>query len=143
MTYTTNLLEGVAALIADQGLAVWRPDGVYAEDETGVTLAVVPDTPDRVITLSAYPVEDTDLTDAITGVQVRTRTGRDPRDADQLADNLFALLHNRRGFRLGGVWVALCWRQSQALLGQDEHGRMEASANYYLRTARDAPNLYE
>lgn len=143
MGYTTNLLGGLAELIADAGLAVFSPDGQYADGETGVIFTVLPDHPERVIVLTAYPVEDTDLTDAITGVQARMRCGRDPRDVENLADDLFALLHNRRGLALRGVPVALIWRQSQAPMGQDTHGRQEIAANYYLRATRPAPHLYE
>jgi hypothetical protein len=60
-----------------------------------------------------------------------------------LADGVRDLFHNRRSFWLGGVYVALCWRQSQAPMGADVHGRQELAANYYLRTTRPSPNLYE
>lgn len=141
--YTSQLLDGLAQLIADEGLAVYRTDGTYAEGETAITFSVMPDAPDQVLCLTAYPVEDTDLTDATTGVQCRMRAGRDPRVLDGLADGLRDLLHNREHFTLGLVHVALCWRQSQAPMGQDAHGRMELSANYYARTIRDAPHVYE
>ena len=143
MAYTTDLLTGLAELIADAGLARFDPDGQYGDDETGVIFTVLPDQPERVIVLTAYPVEDTDLTDAVTGIQARMRCGRDPRDVETLADELFALLHNRRGTVLRGVRVALIWRQSQAQMGQDTHGRQEITANYYARTTRPAPHLYE
>lgn len=143
MGYTTQLLDGLAAHIADAGLAVYRPDGVYEDDETGVIFTVVPESPDRVIVLTAYPVEDTELSDAVTGIQARMRCGRDPREVDDLADDLRDLLHNAEGLVLGGVRVSLIWRQSQALLGQDAHGRIELSANYYARTTRPSPHLYE
>jgi hypothetical protein len=143
VAYTSALLDGLASLIAEAGLAVYRPDGTYTDTETGVFFTVMPDSPDGVLCLTAYPVEDTDLTDAITAVQVRMRAGRDPRDVDLLADRVFDLLHNCRGLVLGGVSVALIWRQSQAPMGQDVHGRQEISANYYLRTSRPSPHLYE
>lgn len=143
MGYTNALLDGLASLIAEAGLGAYKPDGIYAEAETGVLFSVMPGSPDRVIVLTAYPVEDTDLTDAVTGIQARMRCGRDPRQVDALADDLFDLLHNRRGLVLGGVQVALLWRQSQAPMGQDEHGRQEISANYYARTTRPSPHLYE
>ncbi|MGW3572176.1 minor capsid protein [Streptomyces sp. NPDC000941] len=143
VSYTPDLLDGLAQLIADQGIAVYRPDGVYTVSETGLTVAVMPDNPDRIVALTAYPVEDTHLTDAITGVQVRVRASRDPREADQLADALFDLLHGREHFVAGGIHIGLCWRQSQGPLGQDQLGRMELAANYYLRTTRAATHAYE
>ncbi|GAA4684517.1 minor capsid protein [Streptomyces youssoufiensis] len=143
MSYTTSLLGGLAQLIAEAGIAAYRPDGVYGEADTGITIGVMPDNPDRIICLTAYPVEDTHLTDAITGVQVRVRAGRDPRDADHLADATFDLLHGREHFTASGVYVAVCWRQGQAPLGQDQLGRTEVTGNYYLRTIRPATNAYE
>lgn len=71
-------------------------------------------------------------------MQVRLRAGRDPRHVQDAADALFDLLHGREHYQLGGVHVALSWRQSQAWIGQDEHGRMELTANYYMRTTRAA-----
>lgn len=143
MGHTNALVDGLASLIAGAGLAVYRPNGIYTSGETGITVAIVPDTPDGVICLTPYPVEDTDLTDAVTGIQVRMRQGRDPRLVEDLAEDVFDLLHNRRGLVLGGIQVALIWRQSQAPMGQDVHGRQEISANYYARTTRPAPHLYE
>lgn len=143
MSYSNELTAGAAELIAAGGLALWRPTGIYTSGETGITVGVMPDAPDGIVCLTAYPVEDTDLTDAITAVQVRMRAGRDPRVVQQLADGVFDLLHNREHFALGTVRVALAWRQSQAWIGQDTHGRMELTANYYLRTTRPGPHLYE
>ena len=143
MTYTTDLLEGLADELTGGALGVYRPDGIYTPDETGIVLAVMPPDPDRAICLTAYPVEDSDLSDAVTGVQVRLRAGTDPRQVTDLADGVFDLLHNREAYRLRGIYVALSWRQSQAWIGQDTHGRQELTANYYLRTTRPAPHLID
>ncbi|MEU0084893.1 minor capsid protein [Streptomyces sp. NPDC006274] len=143
MGYTSDLVSGLAELMTTAGIGVYRPDGVFAADDTGITLGTVPEAPDRLLCLSPYPVEDTGLTDAITAVQVRMRAGHDPTALADLADDVFDLLHGREGFYLRTVRVGLAWRQSQALMGQDEHGRMELSANYYLRTSRSSPHLYE
>jgi hypothetical protein len=139
--YTSDLLTGLAELIAADGLAVYRPTGAYEPGETGITFSTVPEVPDGLICLTSYVVEDTGLTDAVTAVQVRMRAGTDPRALDDLADGVFDLLHNRGGFSLGPVRVALVWRQSQALMGQDTHGRMELAANFYFRTTRPGSHL--
>ncbi|TXL91580.1 minor capsid protein [Streptomyces sp. IB2014 016-6] len=144
MSYTTDLVQGFADLLVDGALAAYRPDGLpYGPAETGIYLGVMPPEPDRAIAINAYPVEDDDSIDAITGLQFRLRAGRDVRQVDALADGLFDLLHNRRDFTVRGVYVALSWRQSQAWIGQDTHGRMEITANYYARTVRSAPHLHE
>lgn len=143
MTYTSDLIDGLAALLADNGIGVYDPAGVYQASDTGITVGIMPDSPDRCLCLTAYPVEDTGLTDVTTGVQIRVRAGRDPRDAGSLDDSVFDLLHNARGYQLGGVPVAVSWRQSSAPLGQDDKGRTEISSNYYLRATRSYPNAYE
>ncbi|MFJ6578369.1 minor capsid protein [Streptomyces sp. NPDC091368] len=141
--YTTTLIDGLGRLIDDAGIAVWRPDGVISAGETGLYDAIVPPEPDRAVGMTAYPVEDTDLADAMTGVQLRIRAGRNPGDVNDLADAVFGLLHNRQHYELGGIHVALSWRQSQAWIGQDEHGRMELTSNYYFRTVRSGPYLID
>ncbi|MFJ4009467.1 minor capsid protein [Streptomyces sp. NPDC090026] len=143
MTYTTDLLEGLADLMDGEALGSYRPDEALPAGSTAIVLGRMPPDPDRVIALNAYPVEDTDLSDAITAVQARFRAGTDPRQVDTAADQLFDLLHNRRHYTLRGIHVALSWRQSQAWIGQDTHGRMELTANYYFRTTRPSPHLHE
>ncbi|MEU2111822.1 minor capsid protein [Streptomyces sp. NPDC019507] len=144
MAHTRALLEGLAALLADAGLGVYRPGPgeVYAADETALGFGAMPDTPDRVIWLNPYPVTDTDLTDAVTGVQFRMRAA-DPMALLDLADAVFGELHNRQNLAFGALRVALLWRQSQALLGQDATGREELTANYYVRSTRPAPYLID
>ncbi|WP_309029141.1 minor capsid protein [Streptomyces alfalfae] len=143
MGYTGDLLGGVAALMQSAGLAVFRPSGTYTPTELGITFGALPSTPNRAIAITAYPVEDTSFSDAVTALQIRIRGERDPRPVDDLADDLFDLLHGREQEWIGGVYVALIWRQSQAPLGPDEAGRMELAANYYARTTRPSPHLDE
>ncbi|QLF83199.1 hypothetical protein QEN62_gp13 [Streptomyces phage AxeJC] len=144
MSYTTDIVEGLAELLDEQGLGTYGPpDEPYPSDGTAIVIGFMPAAPDPVICLTPYPVEDTGGTDAITAVQVRMRAGRDPREVYALADAVCDLLHGREHFRLRGVPVALMWRQSEAQLGLDSTGRMEMSANYYARTTRATPNAYE
>lgn len=143
MSYTSALTTGLAQLLDTARLGVYREDGAYAAGDTGIVVGVVPDSPDHIIALTPYPVEDTDLTDAITAVQFRTRGVRDPRPLLNLSDGLFDLLHHREHWTCGGIHVALSWRNSEAWIGQDAHGRIERTANYYMRTTRSAPHLYE
>ncbi|WP_244409203.1 minor capsid protein [Streptomyces albofaciens] len=94
MSYTVDLLDGLARLLDTAGVGTYRPDGVYAAGETAITIAATPPVPDRVICLSAYPVEESAaLTDTTTGIQVRTRAGPDPREVDALDDQVLDVLH--------------------------------------------------
>ncbi|MFI9339964.1 minor capsid protein [Streptomyces sp. NPDC052773] len=143
MSYTSSLLDGIGGLLQEAAVGVYSPDAVIGPGSTGIFRGVVPEEPDRAIGLTAYPVEDTDLTDAITAVQFRMRAGRDPDAIDDLADAVFDAFHNRQHYVCGGIHVALSWRQSQAWIGQDAHGRMELTSNYYFRTTRSGAYLID
>lgn len=139
--YTSSLLDGIANLLAEAGVGVFRPDQVIADPDTGIFRGVMPDSPQRAIGITAYPVADDDTTNSVTGVQFRMRAGRDPDAIDDLADAVFDELHNRRQYRVGGIYVAVSWRQSQAWIGQDAHGRMELTSNFYFRAVRSGAHL--
>lgn len=143
MTWTVQLTTGLAELVAAAGLGIWRPSGIYTTGETGITITVMPPSPDRIICLTPYPVEDGPLTAGITAVQARLRAGRDPRDVQALADGLRDLLHHRAHSDIGGIHCELMWRQSQAWIGLDANGRAEITANYYLRAANPSAHLDE
>lgn len=135
-THDVDLLVGVAELLAAEGLGLYSPESALPDGATGIVLGRVPESPDRVIGLTPYPVADDDSTDSVTAIQARMRAGMDPTDLVQLGTDVFRVLHNRRDYRAHGVQVEVSWRNSQAWIGQDAHGRMELTANYYLRTVR-------
>jgi hypothetical protein len=141
--YTSTLLDGIAGLLDGAGIGLFRPDEVIADPATGIFRGVMPDSPERAIGITAYPVADDDTTNTITGVQIRMRAGRDPDAIDDLADLVFDELHNRRQYRIGGIYVALSWRQSQAWIGQDAQKRMELTSNFYFRTVRSGAHLID
>ncbi|MGW5956180.1 minor capsid protein, partial [Bacillus mycoides] len=139
MTYTVDLLDGLARLLDSAGVGTYRPDGVYGPGDTAITIAAMPPAPDRAICLSAYPVQDSPaLTDCTTGVQVRTRAGADPRDADALDDATFDVLHGAGPHVWGAARVQLLYRTASAPIGADSSGRMERSSTYYARAHRAA-----
>lgn len=141
--YISSLLGGIAGLLEEAGIGVFRPDDVIEDPDTGIFRGVMPASPDRALGLTAYPVEDSDQPDAVTGVQIRMRAGRDPDAIDDLADAVFDAFHNRRYYDCGGIRVVLSWRQSQAWIGQDAHGRMELTANFYFRAVRSGTYLID
>lgn len=140
--WTSRLLAGLAQHLADNGIGVWRPDGpAYTADETGILIRAIPSSPDRIITLAAYPVTGyVGLADITVGVQMRLRGGTDPRDCDDLADAIFDLLDSASGLTLGGIAVVQMYRQSYASLGADANGRWERSENYYADAMRPTAN---
>ncbi|QHF97931.1 hypothetical protein DEH18_33430 [Streptomyces sp. NHF165] len=142
MPYTVDLLDGLARLLADAGVGTYRPDGAYREDETALTIGVMPPAPERVVCLAAYPVEDSAvLTDCTTGIQVRTRAGADPREVDALDDSAHDVLHGSGPHTWGTARLQLIYRTASAPIGADDAGRMERSATYYARAHRAAPHL--
>ncbi|GAA0371781.1 minor capsid protein [Streptomyces blastmyceticus] len=142
MSYTSDLLDGLARLLHEHGVGTYRPEGTYAPGETAITIATTPPAPDRVICLAAYPVTDSSaLTDTTTGVQIRTRAGADPREVDTLDDLVFSILQGAGPFLFGSVRVQLISRASGAPIGADASGRMERTSNFYVRAHRAHPHL--
>jgi hypothetical protein len=139
--YTSTLLDGIAVLLDGAGVGVFRPDDVIQDPDTGIFRGVLPDSPEKALGITAYPVADDDTTNTITGVQIRMRAGRDPNAIEDLADAVFDELHNRRQYRIGGLYVAISWRQSQAWIGQDAQKRMELTSNFYFRAVRSGAHL--
>ncbi len=45
MSYTVDLLDGLARLLDTAGVGTYRPDGVYAAGETAITIAATPPCP--------------------------------------------------------------------------------------------------
>ncbi len=147
MGFQTDLLKGLAAYLASAGIgATWKASGVYGKTDTAIVLRTVPETPDRVITLSTYGVDDDpSLSDSVLGIQVRCRyAGANPTGADDLADAIYSVLHGKAGLVVGAgahaVTIVLCLRQSAASLGQDANLRWMNTQNFYATTHRPSAN---
>lgn len=136
--WTSRLLTGLAEHLAAAGVGTWRPTGAYQPTETGIVIRAVPQSPDRIITLAAYPVA-TDLpgmADHTQGIQIRCRGTQDPRVVEDLSDAIFDALDSLAGVVWGEIPVVQVWRQSYTSLGQDGNGRWETSSNYYCQAMR-------
>lgn len=133
MSYTKDLIDGLAAHLADHGVGVWRADGsAYQADEVAIYPRDVPSEPDRLIVLNTYPVSDDPRNpEGVIGVQVRTRDTADG-DADDLQDAVFDVFQGLHLVLSTGVPVAWMERRSGVHLGRDENGRPESTANYYV-----------
>ena len=140
MGFNSDLMTGFAVLFEENGLGVFDTAGIYSPESTGIFLGLTPDQPDRAITLMSYPVDDSDLTVVTTGLQIKIRGRRDPREVEDVADAVYGLLHNKSHYVIGNIRVDLSWRQSGAWIGQDGNQRIERSENYYLYAERDAPH---
>lgn len=143
MTIAKSLMAGVAQLLEDAGVGTWQPAGAYASGaDRPIYIRAVPAAPNRVITVSHYPVAQEPWTsDAVEGIQVRNRgPADDPRPADDDADAIRAALDGLQHVVVGGVHVALVQWQSGAPMGQDDNRRWEMTQNFYLYTTRDRQN---
>jgi hypothetical protein len=134
VSWTAELAHGLALLLAAGGVGVYRPTGVYRDDETGIVIAVVPAAPSRVVVLSCYALtDDVDQADSLIGLQVRVRAGTpDPRDAYELIDAVFEELHGATHLTLAGTVVHLIERAASAPIGRDQNGRYEHADTYRL-----------
>lgn len=140
MGFNTDLMTGQAELFQSNGIGVFATGGILPADSVGIFLGLTPDKPDRAVTLMTYPVEDTDLSNVIAGLQIRLRGARDPRQVEDTSDAIYDLLHNRSHYDVNGIHVLLSWRQSGAWMGQDANQRIERVENYYIRAERTAPH---
>lgn len=139
----SDLIAAAAGLLADAGIALWSPDGIYpAAPALPVILdSLMPPSPDAVITLTCYPVTaGAGDEDDVVGLQVRCRAaGGRPDTVRALDRSVYAVLHNRSGF-LGPVPITRSLAQSSAPLGQDDAKRWEWSTNYYVSLPRPTPH---
>lgn len=137
MSFTGDLLAGLAQYLADAGAGIYRAAGDYQADEIAIVFGVMPEQPDSVILLSPYPVtDDPSLSDSVVAIQARCRAGADLRDVEAIADTVFDVLHGATQFDAGAVRVVDCYRQSGVPLGQDQNNRLEHADNYYLTVHR-------
>jgi minor capsid protein len=132
VSWTAELAHGLAEHLAAAGVGVYRPNGAYRDDETGIVIAIVPAAPPRVVVLSCYPLtDDVDQADSLVGLQVRVRSGTpDPRNALDLIDAVFEELHGATHLTLSSVVVHLAERTVSTPLGRDQNGRYEHADTY-------------
>lgn len=135
--YTRQVLDGLAQLIADAGLAVYHPGTAYAGSEIGIYFGAWPATSTRGVKLNAYQAVDRVTSPAEQYVQVATRVSTSYLGALDALDAVRDLLHRRAHFDLGQVRIALCVRTSTADLGLDQTSRLyEHTTNLRLTGIR-------
>ena len=145
-SWTETLLVGLAELLADAGIGAFDADSISVGTAAlpAIHLITLPEQPEHVICLTDYPVtDDPGMTEAIVGVQVRTRGGRAPFTASQYRDGVYEQLHGRTHLVLGAVTaypviVAHIYRQSATPIGPDSQGRQERVENYYVHVNRSS-----
>jgi hypothetical protein len=138
MSWTATLVHGLAEYLDSAGICVYRPTGTYRDDETGIVIGTVPASPPRVVVLTPYPLfDDVAQADSVLGVQVRMRSASgDPREALDLADAVFDVLHGATHLDLAGALVHLAERTASLPMGRDQSGRYEHADTYQLTAHR-------
>ena len=134
MSVFKQLTVGVAEALAGAGLGTWSPTAALPASSTGIVVQRVPSSPDRLIVLSPYSIDDdATFADSTVGMQIRLRQARGGYLAMlDLEDAIFDLLHGRRDSTFGGVLVQTVTRRSSTSLGDDEQERPSWSSNYYF-----------
>lgn len=143
----SDLTAGVAAYLAanvepTQNLD-WQPTSAYTADKTGIYVATVPSTPNRIVTLTPYPMgDDPTLSESDVGLQVRSRSAAaDPRDVFDLDDAIADVLLGVYPLTLAtGVQISTLVRTSAVSLGQDDNQRWNWASSYSLHVHR--PSLH-
>ena len=134
MSYTVDVFDGLAQLIANAGIGTYHADGsAYASTETGIVYKAILPSPDRLITITPYVLTD-DPSQPLgrLGAQIRVRGTTDPRTCDQSADDIFTLLHGLINTQLGSVHAVQILRTSSVSMGQDDLKRWDRADGYTI-----------
>lgn len=142
-TFEEDLMRGVAQLLHDAGVGIYRSSASYTAGEAGIFFDALPDTLINAIQLSLYPVMDDPMYGSdVIGLQVITRVaGPSPFPCRQLASKVFDQLQGLVERTLSsGVKIITSSRRSGASLGQDSSKRWSRTQNFYLRVYHPTPN---
>lgn len=142
--FESRFLDGIAARLGTSGAATWRPDdSAYAAGETGIVLGGLPQSPDRVVALDTYNIDDDpSMSDSVLGLQVKTRWGgQDRRPVLDLAGGIYDALHGLHDVDLTtGVRLVQCLIRSHTSIGQDDNARWRRVQNFYCTVHRPSPH---
>lgn len=129
-----TLADGLANMIAADGLAAYNLTGIYASSDTGIFMKVIPASPDRAVVITVVPQGD-NVTMPLGQVMVQIRTRglpNDPLDTDDLADSIFALLHGQTNLPMGALTIVQMNRKTSVPMGMDASKRWERVDQFYL-----------
>lgn len=125
MSYEKDFLIGIAQMIADNGIAVYKSNGVYGAGETGIVFGGWPQAPDRCLTLNYTPVTDQTMAAfgrGILDIGFRGAPG-DPFGPSDIAVPVFELIHGIRNHPLGTSNIIQLLRNHVAPMETDGNRR--------------------
>ena len=130
-TYGVALLVGLALDLQDADLGVWRETGVYSANERGILIAVHPNDPDEIISLTRYDSTFSAGAMVATRIQIRYRLKGSPLAGERMHDALQARLHDRTHVDFGSVRIDRIKQRSFSPLGKDSGlSRWQYSQNF-------------
>lgn len=136
MSADSDILTGLADVLATAGIAVHRADGsAYVDGETAVFFGSPLDSSPRCVTLTAYGADADAPKQALSRRNVQVRSRGLPGqylDAVDLDQAVFDALQGLQGVPLGSVWLIQCLRRSQVPMGVDAAYRWEVASNFVL-----------
>lgn len=140
MTFTEDVVVGVAQLLADAGVVTWPGlTGQLVDSALPVAATMqLPETPDRVVvltpTVAVTPAELVGEPDDVQGLQVLARGAPDDRlGPSRILDTVYDELHRRTSVTLlTGVHLSRSLRTSGTSLGEDTNRRSQAVATYQM-----------
>jgi len=136
----TELVHGLAAMLADAGIGTWSLTIPYTTSQVGIFDGKIPDDTVEGIGLATYPVSDPVGSESIIGVQISLRSASKAAIRDR-AEAIFGVLHALWGHSLAdGPRIDHMVRQSSADLGPDEAGAFRRTDNYYVRLNNPTTN---
>lgn len=145
MSPTSDLLNGVAQMLATAGVATYHADGSpYASTDTAVWFKDLPPTPDRAVVISPWGYGDDQpvITYGRRMLQLKFRGTSDPTDVDSLADAAFAALHGATNLTFGTLHVVQILRVNSIPLGMDEQSRRWMRSDNYALDVDDPVSAY-
>jgi hypothetical protein len=135
MSFTSDLLTGLAAYLAAAGIGVtYRPTTPYLPGETGIFFGQYPTTPDRCVVLTAYVASD-EAKVALSHIRVEFAfrgVANNSLDVGDLGDSVFNVLQGAENLTFGTAHVVQAWRVISAATGVDGNKRSQRSDSFEL-----------
>lgn len=133
MSYVKDLLTGLAQMISDSGIALYKPSGAYAPADRGVVFGGWPQSPDRCIVLNYTPITlatKIPMERGILEAHLRGAPG-DVWDSTDTASAVRDLLQGITNTPLGTANIIQILHQNSVPIVQDANKRYEHVEIFY------------
>lgn len=132
------LIAGIADDLAAHTDCIWRPHGIYQEEEIGIVVGEAPAEPDRVVALRVFGFATDGQGDETVHLQVRVRgIPHDLASCETAADAIRDRLAFLEQVTIGGYAISGIFHDSGPIpLGTDENWRYQLTDNYRVALVR-------